>query len=231
MSVIGSESEEMSIEATTAGTVQVPTYHEGLADVHGDMRQHLRYFTYPTDAGLVAGTVTSVVFTIERSAKDVWPYFKDFNLWQSSYGHRYSGIVGDLYTQQDLALGDGIVRLRDEPSGIQGQYRVLRVIPEYLIVLAEPIPEDSTSGMPEVGSTRGVSRGFHVFMLNEHEGQTVVTCLMEHAYRTKDKSVDDALAFWRDEQMAPEWVRKWRDVFIPTLKKLVHEGKAVDQQL
>jgi hypothetical protein len=83
-------------------------------------------------------------------------------------------------------------------------------------------------GLPGFG---GVSPGFHVFMLNEHGGQTVVTILMNHASvmedssRTERMTAEDALRPWCDETAAPEWHRKWRDDFIPALKTLVYEGK------
>lgn len=201
-----------------SATVSNPTYHEGPVFESNDLVQRRRYFTYDTEAGLVSGTTVQVTFSIDRPPKDVWPYLKDFNLWQNAYGHYYSDVVGDLYSSAELDLGRTPFHISEKPNGPPvSRYQVLRVIPEQAIVIFQPIPEDGGNG--------GVSRGFHMFMLSENQGKTVVNILMEHATRTSGKTVEEALAYWRDEKMAPEWQRKWRDHFVPTLKKLVSEGK------
>jgi hypothetical protein len=197
-------------------TVLTPKYYEGLADVSGDARQHRRYFTYKTDAGLVAGTATSVMFTIDRPSEEVWRYFKDFNLWQNSYHHYYSGVVGDLE--------GGTVRLTvgsdlSDPNRPWGEYQVVRVIPRYLIVKSQ-IPKPQF--WPEHGRIEGIG-GFMVFMLNEHEAKTVITILMQHDRVTKDVTEEQALGFW--QTTAPENLMKWRDFFIPTLKTLIYQNK------
>src|ERR1700679_128865 len=116
----------MTVEQA-AGTIITPRYYEGLVDVRGDERQHRRFFSYATEPGLMTGTTTSVMLTIERPAKEVWPVFKDFNRWQNSYQHYYSGIVGDLEGQTfRLVLGAGL----DDPRGSSVEYQVARVIPE-----------------------------------------------------------------------------------------------------
>jgi hypothetical protein len=190
------------------GTVLAPNYYEGLVDINGDQRQHRRYFTYKTPAGLMTGTTTSVMFTIDRPAKEIWPYFKDFNLWQNSYHHYYSGVVGDLEGKPfRITLGAGL----DDPRGTSVEYKVERVIPQYLIVITQLVPEAN-----RVGSMGG----FMVFMLNEHEGQTVVTIMMQHDRLTTDVAEEEAIGFWR--RFAPEVLMKWRDHFIPTLKRLVY---------
>lgn len=187
-------------------TALAPKFDVGLADDNGNVRQHRRYFTYQTTEGLVAGYAVSVMFTIDRAAKDVWPCFKDFNLWQGSH-HHYSGVVGDLEGKT--------YRISSSPDQLgQYDYHVIRVIPEHLIVVSEPVPAD--------GSTGGVPRGFHVFMLNEHQDRTVVTIMMEHSCRTVGKSAEESLKFWKD--MVPELQTKWREHFIPALQKLVESG-------
>ena len=163
----------------------------------------------------MAGTATSVIFTLDRPAKDVWPYVKDFNLWQSDYGHKYSGVIGDLYSREDLTIGDQPFHLSDEPTDPESEgeadYVVLMSVPEYVVVCYQPVPED--------GSTGGVSPGFHVFMLNEHQGRTTVSVLMEHAHRTQGQSEDEALKRFR--QSGESSRDKWLNVLIPTLEKLV----------
>jgi len=190
------------------GTPQSPRYYEGTAEIRDDVHQRRRYFTYRTGDVLVAGYAGSVMFTIDRPARDVWPCLKDFNLWQSSHRHYYSGVVGDLEGKT--------FRLSSEPNDSgPHQYDVIRVIPEHLIVISQPVPKDGANG--------GVSPGFHVFMLNEHGGKTIVTILLEHAIGTTDKTEEQAVEYWR--AMTPEFQMKWRDIFIPNLKKLVLQGR------
>jgi hypothetical protein len=195
-------------------------FHEGPVFSEGDVDIRLRYFTYETKEGLVAGCDMNVMFTIDRPAKDVWPVLQDSNLWQNADGYYYSGAKGDLYSSEELDLGAETfhitVKQDGEPDLVAGPYRVLRVVPERLIVDFEPIPED--------GRTGGVSPGFHVFMLNEHDGSTIVTILMQHASRTTGLSEEEALAFWTEA--SPEGLPRWRDGFIPTLRRLVAERGA-----
>jgi hypothetical protein len=206
---------------SVSGTLLARKYHEGPAGESGEVTipgraYHKRFFTYETPDGLVAGMATSVIFTIDRPVKDVWPYVKDFNLWQAEYGHKYSGVIGDLYSREDLTIGDQTFHLSDEPTDRESEgeadYVVLMSVPEYVMVCYQPVPDD--------GSTGGVSPGFHVFMLNEHRGRTIVTVLMEHAERTQGKTEDDALEPFL--QAGEESRHKWLNVFIPTLEKLVY---------
>lgn len=190
-------------------------YYEGPADINDDEFIRARYFTYQTEEGLVAGDVYSVMFTIDRPAKDVWKYMKDFNLWQNEHQHYYSGVIGDLEGKT--------FRLSSKPDDDGPHYyEVLKVIPEYLIVINQPVPEDGTSaGVPGLG---GVSPGFHVFMLNEHAGRTTVTVFMTHAARAKGKDEEAALEPWR-EIVERDAQPKWRNDFIRTLKRLVCQAR------
>jgi hypothetical protein len=199
------------------------SYVEGPADHQGDVYLQAKYFTCRSDIGMVAGCDFNVMFTIDRPARVVWPYIQDFNLWQNSYGHYYSGAFGDLEGKT--------CRISAKPNdpGLH-QYQVLRVIPEYLIVVSQPVLDDGTAstGLPGLGV---VSPGFHVVMLNEHGGKTVVSILMEHASLmegvsgTQTMTEEQALSPWRDKLMVPEWLRKWRDDLVPTLKELVYVAR------
>jgi hypothetical protein len=202
--------------ASQSGTFRAPKYYEGHIDTQDEIYQNLRYYTYRTDKGLVVGTTASVMFSIDRPPSDVWPVIKDFNLWQNSHNHYYSGVVGNLEGQT--------FRSWDKPN-VPGphQYRVERVIPEYLIVISQPIPETGVgdTGLPGLG---GLSPGYHVIMLNAHQGKTTVTICMQHASYasfTQDMTDEEGLRPWRE--MTPEWVTKFRDVFVPNLKVLVGE--------
>jgi hypothetical protein len=191
------------------GTVHIPTYYEGPTDINGDVRINQRYFAYRTGAYSVFGKTLNVVFTIDRPAKEVWPYFKDYNLWQNSYHHYYSGVAGDLEGKA--------IRISGKPNESDPQkYRdltVLKVIPEYLIILVDGLTEDLKKAE--------ASPDFQTFMLNEHDGKTEITCLMQHASATKDKIGEETFAHLR--KVAQDSQMKWRDIFIPNLRKLIYE--------
>jgi hypothetical protein len=91
---------------------------------------------------------------------------------------------------------------------------VVKVVPERLLVVHQPIASNDVNG--------GVSRGFHAFMLNEHGGETTITGLMNHAARATGASEEEALEVWR--KITHEGHKKWRDNFIPTLKRLARES-------
>jgi hypothetical protein len=214
----------MSIEVPlhpAGGVVRNFQVHQGPTRVEGDLHLNRQFFTYEIDAGLVAGSLLSVMFTIERPARDVWPYFKDFNLWQSQLSHFYSGVLGDLEGEEFFLTLDKSKR--------GWRYEVLRVIPEHLLVFSQPFPEPGEDiSVPGHGV---VSPGFHVFMLNEHDGKTIVTILMQHASlmadpsEAKDMTVEEALAPWSG--LGTEGVRKWAEDFVPKLRELIDEGAPV----
>jgi hypothetical protein len=199
---------------STAGTDF--TYYEGPpipapeVNFNGDICLHTRLYTYKTDGRIVSGWTMSVMFTIDRLARDVWPCLKDFNAWQNAYGHYYTGVVGDL-EGKTFRIGS---KPNDTASPYPNLYEVPKVIPEQLIVVNQP---------SEVGVNCGVRPGFHVFVLNECAEKTIVTVLMDHCSASQGKTEEEALKLWQQE--APEYQRKWRDVFIPTIKKLVYEGQ------
>jgi hypothetical protein len=184
--------------------------YEGPFESNGDV--HLRYgfYTYQAERGLVSAGILSVMFTLDRPPKDVWPYLKDFNLWQNSGDYYYSGVVGDMADEPfTLTIGK-----KDDPGRRElNGYKLLRVIPHHLILLSDPVPTD--------GSTGGVSPGIHPFVLTELNGNTVITLESDHAQVTQNASADEALATWR--QLGSKVFPIWRDKFIPTLRKLVRD--------
>lgn len=203
--------ERIFMNEEIVGTPAAPRYYQGPSAIRGDYHVRIRYFTYETDEGLVVGRNTNHTFTIERAARDVWPYIKDFNLWQNGYGYYYTGVVGDLegkefyIAKKDTPLANKV----NETMGLS--YTVLKVVPEHIIVIRQGIPED--------GSTGGISPGFHVITLNEQSDRTLVTIYTEHARRTQGKNVVEALASF--QAGGEETLRKFRDSFIPMLKQLV----------
>jgi hypothetical protein len=147
------------------------------------------------------------MFTLGRTAAEVWPYFKDLNLWQNAYGHYYSGVVGDL-EGKTFSISN-----RPNDDGPH-QYTVARVIPEHLTVMTQ-------HGDWEGGVTP--YDGYHVFTLNEHGHKTIATAFMQHARLVAGEDAErEAQAGWR--AMADQSHAKWRDSFVPTLKHLVDAG-------
>jgi hypothetical protein len=195
------------------GTVESPKFRRAIDETHDDFRYSAKYYTFDTDEGLVAGATISLTCTIHRPAREVWPVFKDHTLWQDAYHHYYSGVVGDLEGKTFM--------LSTNPNEFdKHRYEVLKVIPEHLIIVHQPIPDDDFSLAP--GHPQGgVSPGVMVSTLNEFDGETVINVFMEHRFRTQVLSEEDALAefFWM-----PDALLKWRDVFIPALKMLVYKG-------
>jgi len=199
------------------GTVSSPKVHDTITDIEGDLRQHARFYSYINDLGLAVGVTLSVMCTFDASAKEVWPHYKDFNSWQSSYDHHYSAVVGDLGPGQPFSLRIGDFDPID--------YNVFRVIPEYLILFDQPVPKEWPDIFPGHGL---ISPGVMSFGLDEYDGETQAAIFMEHASvmaRTEDietTTVEDAIEPWRP--MIVDGIRKWRDIFIPNLKELVYEG-------
>lgn len=203
----------------TAGTIDMPQYYNGIAETIGDVRINHRLYTYRTDVGLVVGSTTSVLFSMDQPVRNVWPYFKDFNLWQPK--HYYTGVVGDL-EGRTFGIGDE----PDQVATVPHLYQVLRVIPEHLIVIQQLVPRRaSDSGLPGIG---GISAGSHVFTLHEHSDHTEVAIIMQHAAyaaRVDEEADERALSKWRDPQMLPAWHQKWRDEIIPELRLVVRERR------
>src|SRR3954453_22417181 len=147
--------------STTRGTKEAVTWTDGPRDVEGDVKIHQRFYTENTEAGTVVGKTLSILFTLKTSAKDLWPHLKDFNPWQNEYGHYYSGVIGDLEGQTFR-----IAASADDLDG-EHQYRVVRVIPEHLIVVLQP----------QIAAV-GQSPDSHTVMLNEHVGKSIVSIVM-----------------------------------------------------
>jgi hypothetical protein len=204
-----------------AALPQAPRFFEAFTDTRQDVHLHGRYFTYRNSQGLVAGATVNVSFAVAKPVSQVWPYYKNFNLWQPH--HYYTGVVGDL-EGKTFGISD-----RRDDSNIEHIYQVIRVIPEHLIVFFQPPAKEGTdTGLPGLGI---VSPGFMVFMLEERNGGSVANILMEHAslmerfQATPKMTEEDALQPWRDPKMVPEWLRKWRDDFIPAFKAVIQKSE------
>ena len=185
------------------GTERSPRYYAGLADSRGE--QNREYFAYKSERGLVTGTVTSVIFSVDQPVGVVWPIFKDFNRWQNCYRHYYSGVIGDLE--------GGTFRLTE--GTFFADYNVVRVVPPYLIVLSQLVAKE--------GDLAGMG-GVMVFSLNHQGAGTGVNIFIQHERTTGDLPEKDAVAYWKES--AHENQKKWREYFIPELKTLARTAAA-----
>lgn len=203
------------------GTAGNPRYFDGYLHRRDGETVRGTLLAYRTQDGVVSGSRLSAIFTIDRPVTEVWQQFKDFNGWQNSGGMYYSpGLIGDVATKS--------FRLSTEPDD-EGppQYEVLEVIPQYLLVIQESNPEHSPA-VQRTGGLGGVRPGFHVFALDDYDGQTTVTMQGEHVSLVARGAEADAMT---DEEAADRWRalneragQTWVDHFIPTLRKLVYEA-------
>jgi hypothetical protein len=196
------------------GTASSPKYREAFDEQHDDLKISGRYFTFDTEEGMVAGATIDLTCTFDRPARDVWPYFKDHTPWQDAYHHYYSGVLGDLEGKTFMINTEP----RDWPKH---RYEVVRVVPEHIIIINQPIPDDDGYSVAGGQPQGGVNPGVMAFLLSEYGGETVANIFMEHRFRTTTLTEDEALAtFW----WMPDALLKWREVFIPALKMLVYDG-------
>jgi hypothetical protein len=213
--------ESMSLDLSAAwgsGTASSPKFRRAFDETIDDFRISGKCYSFDTDEGLVAGATTSLTCVIHRPAREVWPYFKDHTLWQDAYHHYYSGVLGDIEGQSFA------ISVKPNEFG-RDRYEVVRVIPEHLIIMQQPIPDDDFSIAP--GQAQGgVSPGVMVFMLSEFGDETIVNAFMEHRYRTQELREPEAFEafFW-----LPDSLMKWRDVFIPALKMLAYDGEIPEE--
>jgi hypothetical protein len=131
----------------------------------------------------------------------------------------YSGVVRDL-EGQTFSLS-----MKPNDTEMPHLYKVDKVIDEHLIVMSQPVLTDEDLEVYSIPGMGGASGGYHVFMLAEHGGQTRISVYMEHESvmaRGADADTitpDEALQPWRD--MLPGAIDRWRDDFIPALRKAV----------
>jgi hypothetical protein len=205
-----------------ARAVTPRNYSPGPADVTDDIAITTRYFTYRSGAGFVAGDNILVKFGIDAPVSKVWPYASDWNTWMNDPGsYYYSGVLGEL-EGQTFSLS-----LKPNDTEMPHFYHVDKVIPEHLIVVSQPILTDEDLKVYPLPGHGGASGGYHVFMLSEHEGKTLITVYMEHESvmaRGADADTitpDEALAPWMEALGGA--LARWRDDFIPALRRRVAE--------
>ncbi len=205
------------------GSITSPRYYDRVDYKRDDVAYKQKNYTYMSAKGPVVGLVSSLICTIDAPSSEVWPYLKDFNSFEGPFGIRYTGqddqlvVWGDLYTDEDHNLGQQTLQYGGPKNTWKSvPSRVLRVIPEHLLVLFEDVPAD--------GSTDGMSPGFHTITLNEHVGVSHISMMLEHAERLKVSTEELALerSMWGPNKYDySQSLSLWKDSFVPTLKALV----------
>jgi hypothetical protein len=207
---------------TQAGYVGPRTYYEGLTRHTDDVFLKGRLFTARGDAGFIAGTVINVTFPIAAPISKVWPIASDWNLWQNSAGYYYSGVVGEL-EGQTFSLS-----LEPNDTEMPHFYRMDRVVAEHLMVISQPVLSDEDLEVYPIPGLGGASGGYHVFNFTDYDETTTVTGYMDHgsvAARGPDAdtmTAEEALKPWLE--LLPTALERWRDGFIPMLRKLIAEA-------
>jgi hypothetical protein len=180
-----------------------------IASVQHSPNVLIRSFVVPR-AATVPGTVAvegaiDISWSIQAAAPAVWVHFKDFNVWQSRYGFRYDGVLGDEE--------GNIVHMADKPNqrGVNVPYFIRKVIPGRLLYLDNPpFPFPDKSG--------GWS-GHNVMVLNDCKQGTHITIFMEHTYYSSVLNADQMREMVQGAVDAA--VKFWREFFIPDLEALV----------
>lgn len=173
-------------------------------------------FSYHDGDEEVVGTTTSVHFILEYPVATVWPFFQDFNLWQSGPGFSFSGEFGDKEGELEFLIYHQGQRDRATIDGTMA-FVVQQLIPEHAIVLHSPAWESVDSKGNRLGSRH---EGKNVFMLAEVDGNTVVTATMEHAYHYYGAEAKRTAAVGLKQRIKVAKARK-KDVwesFVPALK-------------
>lgn len=210
----------------STGTIRDPKFIEGFSLDEDGLRMHGEYVIYQCELGLVCGTRVTVKFTLDGSRREVWPFFKDQNAWMNPASYYFSHTIDDLEEGQTY-------RTAMDPNDLDGphQWRLDKVLPEYVIVKSQLVPKGEYVGPTGKFGLGRVPAGYVVIGLDQFEpGKTEVAFFMEHS--TLVAQPEDAEAMSDEEAMAP-WlpvmdavVPRWRDVFLPALRKLVAESAA-----
>ena len=166
----------------------------------------------PTPRLRATENVIDVSITLAYPVKQVWPIFKEFDLWMNRFGYYWDGVPANNE--------DNIVSLVNKPgandykyskNGAQPRYIVRKVIPEQLIYFdALPCP------LPDID---GTWTGHTVVSLREEAGQTKITFFMEHTLYSDTVGLDVLCA--EVKQGLPNIIAFWRDYFVRDLNQAI----------
>jgi hypothetical protein len=194
-------------------------YYDGPTAHTDDISLKGRFFTARGDAGFIAGSVINVTFSVAAPIPKVWPIASDWNLWQNSSSYYYSGVLRDLEGQTFR------LSVKPDDTEMPHLYRMDKVVAEQLMVISQPVLTDKDLEVYPIPGFGGASGGYHVFNFTDYDGTTTITGYMDHgsvAARGADAdtiTAEEALKPWRES--LPAGLERWRDGFIPTLRKLV----------
>lgn len=182
----------------------------------GEDKMQGDFFTFEENGLITAGYNVAIKFVVDAPAEDVWSHFKDFNAWFNVHGYYLKGEPGDGLAVPGDMEGQ-MMRLGSSPKGPWSlAYTIDKVIPKHLVVLTE-IPRKHKDY---------ISFGYHVFMLTEYDGKTMVTVFMQHATRSADKTAEEMLIGPRNfMNTLSQKENFWTDVLIPKLRSLVVSTK------
>lgn len=164
--------------------------------------------------------VLDITITLSRPVREVWPVFKDFNLWMNRFGYAWDGLPADNENHY-VYLGNtrSSNNLKYGSEGSKTKYVVRKVIPEQLMYWDSlPVP---------LVDKDGVWTGHNLVGMQEANGQTRLSIFMEHTWYSETMTVEElrAEARWA---MFDAVLAFWRDYFIPDLISLLETGRVVE---
>ena len=157
--------------------------------------------------------VLDITITLTRAVREVWPVFKDFNLWMNRFGLFWDRLPADSedgYVHCEGKTGDRI--LDEEPDAPPTKYIVRRVIPERLIYF-DSLPYPIGRGKD------GVWTGRNLMTLHGDQGKTTIAIFMEHTWYSETMSIRELRK--EAQSVLEAGVAFWRDYFIPDLSAAV----------
>lgn len=160
-------------------------------------------------------------WSMDCPARDVWPYFKDFNLWHEDL--TYDGVIGDREGKSvDFTIKpDGpfkdftpIFASDDEMQNFRKHLRICKIIPEHLIIF-DSVGLDKTHKMDS----------YYVFSLRELDGGTRITIAMIYAPFVSARKDEAQLVTWF-QAVRTNVDDRWDELYIPKLRALVEKRRA-----
>lgn len=217
-----------------SGTIRRPKVHD--IHIHGSDRILLRreIYTYTEGDTKVVGTNMSVKFSLNRSRKETWPIFQNFNAWQNETGYYYTRAFGET-REGDIEFLRMTPNRHDATIDATQAFVIQVLVPEHLIVLFAPAFGHSAGGDAKAGGPIAMSSsaggfrhvGKHCFMLTEVDGKTLVTAQMQHSYHYPPEFHAQADAYLEERVKGALALKqnntkdKWETGFEPKLRSLV----------
>jgi hypothetical protein len=174
-----------------------------------------------TPALRAAECALDITITLKQPASEVWPVFRNFDVWMRRYGFIWESIPAD---NQDnfVYLGDGNSSSGDGSDGTKTKYVVRKVVPQQLIYF-DSLP------LPIVGKN-GVWTGHNLMSMREEAGQSTISIFMEHTWYSETMSLEELRHEAKQAVLADNGgFAFWRDYFIPDLISLIEGSEAAGE--